>query len=145
MDEVSQQFMEEQDPMPASEAKPAFDSRDTRPGFAMPFQPGSGLWEGVVIVVRPPNADDRSLCRVASARTTELNGKRAIAPFDVPYSMVKKYYTVEDGAEAYVYGEFFARPNADGHFEFYEKASQKEFFLTAGGAKRLYPSANRVV
>ena len=111
-----------------------------------PFDRGSGVWEGVVIIMRPEGADDRTMCRVASACTIEFNGARAIAPFDIPYAAVRHYFDAEDGAEVWVYGEFYTRPHGeDGHFQFFEKASQKEFFLTAGGTKVLYPSANRVV
>lgn len=125
-----------------------FDVPDPRPELETDaeFMRGTGVWEGVVIVVRPENYGPGSMCRVASARTVEFNGKRAISPFDVPYEMVRKYFAAEDGQEVWVYGEFYPGPNGEpGHFEFFDKASQKEFFLTAGGAKRMYPSANRVV
>lgn len=111
-----------------------------------PFERGSGAWEGVVIIVRPENPGDSSLCRVASARTVEFNGKRAIAPFDIAYAAVRHYFAPEDGAEVYVYAEFHDRANGEaGHLEFFDKASQTEFFITAGGVKHMYPARQRVV
>jgi len=110
------------------------------------FERGTGAWEGVVIIVRPPAADSNSLCRVASARTVEFNGRRAIAPFEVPYTMVRHLFQSADDAETYAWAEFYPRPNNQpGHIEFFERASQTEFFITAGGAKRMYPAKTRVV
>ena len=89
------------------------------------FARGTGSWKGVVMIERPRNANNDSQCVVTSARTLALDGKRAIK-CQLPYSMLRQYFTTFDGLDVCVYAEF-----KDEHLELYERASKKEYFLHA--------------
>lgn len=106
-----------------------------------PFKKGTGDWNGVVMIIRPEWPIDTDMCKVLSACTIEYGGRRAIGCM-VPYGLVRQYFDAFDGQEVHVFAEFKNAPNG-GHLEFYEKASQLEFFLTAGGADRMYLSGDR--
>jgi len=87
------------------------------------FVKGTGQWSGVVMIERP-NLTNLSYgtdpqCRVMSARTIQLDGKRAIY-CELPYSMLKQYFQSEDGDHCFVEAEF-----KDGHLEFYKKSKAK--------------------
>jgi hypothetical protein len=81
---------------------------------------GTGHWHGIVMIVRPDTSnmphDIDPLCKVGSAPTIELNGRRAIYAH-VPYSVVKHLFCSDDGdhcfAEAELHGE---------HLEFYNRS-----------------------
>lgn len=105
-----------------------------------PFVRGTGQWQGVVQIKRPSmDGAPGMLCQVKSARTLDFNGLRAIVT-EALYAMVKHYFGVEDELSVYVYAEL-----KDGHLEYYERASQIEFFITAGGAHVMYPCGGREV
>ena len=85
------------------------------------FEKGTGQWEGVVMIERP---DMQSMafgedpqCRVMSARTIQLNGQRAIY-CELPYSMLKHFFSSGDGDHCFVEAEF-----KDGHLEMYKKSN----------------------
>ena len=86
---------------------------------------GIRFWKGVVMIERPAQLAPDVPCRVTSARTLALDGKRAIY-CKLPYAMFSRYFTAVDGAEVCAYAEF-----RDGHLEFFERASQREYFLHA--------------
>ena len=85
-----------------------------------PFQRGTGDWEGVVMVERPDVSKlpygEEPMCRVMSARTMQLNGKRAIFCV-LPYSMFKSYFKAGDGDHIFCESEF-----KDGLLEVYGRA-----------------------
>lgn len=108
-----------------------------------PFKKGTGDWSGVVMIIRPEWPNDQDMCKVLSACTIEYGGRRAIGCM-VPYGLVRQYFDAFDGEEVHVFAEYKHVPGPQGgHLEFYEKASKLEFFLTAGGAERMYPSGDR--
>lgn len=105
------------------------------------LQRGTGDWNGVVMIIRPEWATDQDMCKVLSACTLEFNGHRAIG-CQVPFGLVRGYFDVFDGQEVCVFAEFKNAPGG-GHLEFYEKASLIEFFITAGGAEKMYVCGDR--
>lgn len=111
-------------------------TRETPNYDRAPFERGSGQWAGVVMIERP---NERGMCRVISARTTDYNGLRAICT-ETPWALAKQFFALEDEGETYRYAEF-----KDGHLEYYERASQIEFFITAAGAQLMYPCGGRQV
>jgi hypothetical protein len=91
------------------------------------FERGTGDWEGVVMVERPDvfklpqhigpmSAYTAPMCKVMSARTVQLNGKRAICAY-LPYALFKDYFQSEDGDHIFCEAEL-----KDGHLEVYGKA-----------------------
>lgn len=88
-----------------------------------PFIRGSGDWQGVVMIERTEFMSDNEKCRVTSGRRLDLGGMRAIVSH-LPYGMLKHYFNVEDGDNVCVYAEL-----KNGHLEFYERASLREFLL----------------
>lgn len=56
------------------------------------------------------------MCRVMSARTVQLDGRRAIN-CELPYSMFAHYFNSDDGDHLFCEAEF-----KDGHLEVYGKA-----------------------
>lgn len=96
---------------------------------AVPFVRGSGDWEGVVMIERPDETKlsygAEPLCTVMSARTIQLNGKRAIYT-KLPYGLFKHYFNSGDGDHIFCEAEF-----KDGHLEVYGRArtNLKEWVL----------------
>ena len=91
------------------------------------FTPGTGQWAGVVMIVRPdlsklPYGIEPS-CMVLSARTVQLNAKRAIA-CELPYAMVGHLFGSEDGDHIFHQAEF-----KDGHLELYGRSNRKEWVM----------------
>jgi len=97
-------------------------------------------WSGIVAIecvqqdgnlsfVELSNARDSlrhdDLVWVKSARRSELGGKRAICQ-QMPWGLVSRYFRTEDTDSVYVYAELHGGDG--GHLEFYERASQREFF-----------------
>ena len=80
------------------------------------------IWNGVVMIERPENAEKNSLCKVRSARTVLLDARRAIV-CEMNYSMLSHYFRAEDEDYVCVYAEF-----KDGHLELQDRASRLEFF-----------------
>lgn len=91
-----------------------------------PFTRGNGEWKGGVMIERPRNAEPETMCKVRSARTSELAGFRAIA-CEMPYASVRHFFKAGDGAEVCVWAEF-----GQGYLQLYERISKREFFLNAG-------------
>lgn len=89
------------------------------------FKRGTGQWSGVVMIERPRNASRETLCRVTSARTMAFDAKRAIGEM-LPYSLFRHYFVGVNSDHLCVYAEF-----NNGHLEFYERASKREYFLNA--------------
>lgn len=84
------------------------------------------LWKGVVAIERPdPMRPGEPTCKVMSART-QIGGLRAIYT-KVPLALVAHKFRATDGDSCYVYAELSGAPN-DAHIQFYERASQREFF-----------------
>jgi len=85
-----------------------------------PFTRGSGQWEGVVMIERPDvsrmSGGAQPMCRVMSARTVQLNGKRAIY-CELPYEMFAAFFRSDDGDHIFCEAEF-----KDGHLEVYGRA-----------------------
>jgi hypothetical protein len=88
-----------------------------------PFDPGTGEWQGVVMVEKDRRFFGDQTCRVRSARRIELSGMRMIVT-RIKYSAVSRYFTSEV-TKNYVYVHAEAK---HGHIELYGKASMKEFF-----------------
>lgn len=80
------------------------------------------IWNGVVMIERPINADKNTLCKVRSARTILLDARRAIA-CEMNYSMLSHYFKAEDEDFVCVYAEY-----KQGHLQLQDRASQLEFF-----------------
>ena len=99
----------------------------------------SPLCNGVVAIKRPEWATDEDLCTVMSACTLDFDGRRAIgSDTKVPFGLVRHLFDAFDDDVAYAFAELKGT-----HLEFYEKASQLEFFITAGGEHKMYPSGDR--
>ena len=106
------------------------------------FPKGQGEWAGVVMVERPdltkfPYGVEPN-CRVMSARTMQLLGRRAIY-CELPYSMFKDYYSAGDGDHIFCEAEF-----KDGHLEVYGRArtNLKEWVVHSMTAAQLAGSIN---
>lgn len=84
------------------------------------FERHTGDWEGVVMIIRPdPSRQSQGaqlMCKVVSARTVQLNGKRAIN-CELPYSMFINYFNSTDKDHIFCEAEF-----KDGHLEIYGQA-----------------------
>jgi len=89
------------------------------------FARGTGEWTGIVLIERPNQPHPESPCRVTSARTIALDGRRAIFCY-LTYKTVEEYFSIFDGFDTYRYAEF-----KEGHLEFYERAEQRDYFLHA--------------
>lgn len=87
---------------------------------------GRVLWKGVVAIERPDPArsahTEQPMCKVMSARTM-AGGRRAIL-VDLPYTVLRDKFRLEDGDSVYHYAELIGE-----HLEIYERASQRDFFL----------------
>lgn len=79
-------------------------------------------WAGVVRIERPKNVGPEDLCRVISARTLTLNGKRAISEM-VPYRAVRHVFKAGDKDYVSLYAEF-----RHGVLELHERADFEDFF-----------------
>jgi hypothetical protein len=79
------------------------------------------VWKGVVAIER---VNGSPYCKVFSARTPDTGLIPAIS-CEVAYEAVKKYFGDWDRDSAYAYAELVGE-----HLQLYERASQKEFFLT---------------
>ena len=88
-----------------------------------PFDPGSGEWQGVVMVEKDRRFHEDKTVRVRSCRRIDLNGMRFIV-CRIAWSAVSRYFT-SDVKQNFVYVHAEAK---HGHIELYGKASQKEFF-----------------
>jgi hypothetical protein len=89
---------------------------------------GAPEWKGVVMIERPLNADRNTLCRVTSARSLDLGGRRAIVS-KLPYGMLAHFFTLADPDFCCVYAELKGE-----HLELLERASRREYFLTTAPA-----------
>ena len=93
------------------------------------FERGTGDWEGVVMIERSDVSKlpygVEPMCRVMSARTVQLAGRRAIY-CELPYAMFHHFFTSEDGDHIFCEAEF-----KDGHLEVYGRARTniKEWIL----------------
>jgi hypothetical protein len=98
------------------------------------FNRGSGDWEGVLMIERLDptkiSEGDDPMCRVMSARTIQLGGRRAINT-RLPYSMVSHLFRAGDLDTCFVEAEFKADGQGGGHLQFYERsrASLKDWVL----------------
>lgn len=89
-------------------------------------------WAGVVSIERPdvtrsahvPFGDPA--CRVMSARTAELNGRRAIVTH-LPYSQVKHYFKSDDDSQVFVSADL-----RDEHLQLHERCDIKEWAYFSG-------------
>lgn len=103
----------------------------------MAFDRGTGDWEGVVMVERPDTSKMsygvEPVCRVMSARTIQLNGRRAIYEL-LSYKHFKDYFYADDGDHIFCEAEF-----KDGHLEVYGRArtNLKEWVLYSMTAAQL--------
>ena len=85
---------------------------------------GPAEWEGVVMVERPdPTSPSPEMCRVMSARTIQLGGRRAIY-CHLPLSMFQ--FNSDDGDVIFCEAEY-----RDGHLQIYGRArtNLKEWVL----------------
>ena len=84
---------------------------------------------GVLMVIRPDMSKvtegQHPRCYVCSQRDLELNGSRFIGEY-MDYAMLAHYFRPEDGDAVEVYAELTGGHN--GHLQFYERASKREFF-----------------
>lgn len=86
-------------------------------------------WKGVVMIERPdptkqshvPFDRDGPLCKVRSARTIALGGRRAIVT-ELPLRMLVKYFPAGAGDHAFAWAELHGE-----HLELLEPASIKEW------------------
>ena len=91
-----------------------------------PLERGAGEWAGVVMIERPditrmPFGVD-PMCRVMSARTVQLAGRRAIYE-RVPYSAVGHLFRSDDGDHIFCEAEFkVTDEDGAGHLELYGRA-----------------------
>lgn len=83
------------------------------------------IWNGVVMIERPENAEKDTLCKVRSARTILLDARRAIV-CELSYSMLSHYFKAEDEDFVCAYAEY-----KDGHLQLLDRASQLEFFTNS--------------
>ena len=101
-----------------------------------PFTRGTGDWEGVVMIERPDESKmsygEEPMCKVMSARTIQLNGRRAIYEV-LPYGLFKQYFRSDDGDHIFCEAEF-----KDGHLEVYGRArtNLKEWVLFSMNAEQ---------
>ena len=107
-----------------------------------PFVKGTGQWAGVVMIERPDisklSYGVEPMCRVMSARTLQLNGKRAIYEV-MPYNLFSGYFSSDDGDHIFCEAEF-----KDGHLEVYGRAKTnlKEWVLYSMTAEQAAGSLN---
>lgn len=90
------------------------------------FVPGTGNWQGVIVIERPRNPMDTSPCKVMSARSIVYDGRRMISQL-LPYALVKQYFRLQDGDSTYWHAELKA-----GALQLSERARKIDFFLLAG-------------
>ena len=87
--------------------------------------PSNTKWAGIVAIERPEFPAKDTPCRIRSARSLDLNGKRAIV-HTLPWAAVAHYYTAEDLEFVCVYAELSGE-----HLQLLERASAREFFTHA--------------
>ena len=86
------------------------------------FQRDNGQWSGVVMIERPQNVSRETLCKVRSARTIALAGRRAMV-CRMPYARVSVYFADTDLDHVCVFAEY-----QDGHLQLFSRATKREFF-----------------
>ena len=102
-----------------------FEQIPQRTDEAPPFERHTGDWEGVVMIERP---DLKKLpygavpmCRVMSARTVQLQGRRAICE-TLAYAPFAQYFNSSDGDHIFCEAEYKADGHGGGHLEVYGRA-----------------------
>ncbi len=106
------------------------------------FERGTGDWEGVIMVERPDisklSHGDVPMCRVMSARTVQLGGRRAIYT-QMPYWHFKDHFRCEDGDVIFLEAEWKADASGGGHLTWYGKArtNLKEWVLYSQTAEQV--------
>lgn len=92
-----------------------------------PFVRGTGQWEGVVMIERPDLSKlpygIEPHCRVMSAKTVQLMGRRAIYE-ELPYALYSHLFTSQDGDHVFHQAEF-----KDGHLEVYGRSNRQEWVM----------------
>ena len=90
-------------------------------------QRGAGQWSGVVMIERPDLSKlpygCQPMCRVMSARTVQLLGRRAIYEL-LPYALYAHLFTSQDGDHIFHEAEF-----NDGHLEVYGRSNRQEWVM----------------
>jgi hypothetical protein len=84
------------------------------------------------------------MCRVMSARTIQLNGKRAIYVVK-PYRVFAEYFRSDDGDHIFCEAEYKVLPNGEGALNVYGRArtNLKEWVLYSQTAEQV-AAASRV-
>ena len=94
-----------------------------------PLVRGDCQWEGVVMIERPDISKmpygSKPMCRVMSAKTVQLNGRRAICEV-LPYELFAHIFTSEDGDHVFCEAGY-----KEGHLEVFGRArtNLKEWVL----------------
>ena len=110
---------------------------------AAPWLKGTAQWEGVVAIQRPDvtkmGHGQKLMAKVVSARTIQLNGKRAIATY-VDYALVKKYFDSDSGDHVFVEAEF-----KDGTIWFFNKTSNLQEWVLFSQTAELVKAVETVM
>jgi len=109
-----------------------------------PFTRGNGDWAGVVMVIRPDvtkmSFGAEPMCRVVSARTVQLNGRRAIDCM-LPLKMLAHHFTSEDADHIFCEAEFKDNvcPDGGGYLEIYgrSKSTLQDWVLYSQSQKQM--------